>query len=250
MGSLLGSFFLGINQTLISLMWVVPSVCAVVYRYQLIVLKPDGTSFRVFYLHIQGYAPIHREDLQCIRHGTSHNHSQTALKYFHLIFYSLRNYGFLRQAYTHNFIKQIFRLFGIGLIQSALQPLWVLACSTIVEYSQQERFYRVALPTARQTPNLEDQWLERSNSRHQVSPASQKRREQPQQRKVELWARNCREFWRKLRLPCHFWVILHAVNLRHGTDGFTSPPKEGALRIFALEKSDGFGRVWTYELGY
>jgi len=158
-------------------MWVVPSVCAVVYRYQLIVLKPDGTSFRVFYLHIQGYAPIHREDLQCIRHGTSHNHSQTALKYFHLIFYSLRNYGFLRQAYTHNFIKQIFRLFGIGLIQSALQPLWVLACSTIVEYSQQEGFYRVALPAARQTPNLEDQWLERSNSRHQVSPASQKRRE-------------------------------------------------------------------------
>jgi len=41
--------------------------------------------------------------------------------------------------------------------QSALQPLWVLACSTIVEYSQQEGFYRVPLPAARQTPNLEDQ---------------------------------------------------------------------------------------------
>ena len=26
---------------------------------------------------------------------------------------------------------------------------------------------------------------------------------------------------------------LHAVNLRHGTDGFTSPPKEGVLRIFS-----------------
>jgi hypothetical protein len=26
-------------------------------------------------------------------------------------------------------------------------------------------------------------------------------------------------------------VLLHAVNLRHGTDGFTSPPKEGVLRI-------------------
>jgi len=25
--------------------------------------------------------------------------------------------------------------------------------------------------------------------------------------------------------PRHFWVLLHAVNLRHGTDGFTSPPK-------------------------
>jgi hypothetical protein len=27
------------------------------------------------------------------------------------------------------------------------------------------------------------------------------------------------------------------------TDGFTSPPKEGVLRIFCPEKSDGFGRV-------
>jgi hypothetical protein len=30
---------------------------------------------------------------------------------------------------------------------------------------------------------------------------------------------------------------------RHGTDGFTPPPKEGVLRIFSPEKSDGFGRV-------
>jgi len=66
---------------------------------------------------------------------------------------------------------------------------------------------------------------------------------EPQQRKVELWARNCREFCRK-------WVLLHAVNLRHGTDRLTSPPMEGALRIFSPEKSDGFGRVWTRELGY
>ena len=28
--------------------------------------------------------------------------------------------------------------------------------------------------------------------------------------------------------------LLHAVKLRHGTDGFTSPPKEGVLRIFSL----------------
>jgi len=43
------------------------------------------------------------------------------------------------------------------LLQPALQPLWALAYSTIVEYSQQEGFYRVPLPAARQTPNLEDQ---------------------------------------------------------------------------------------------
>jgi hypothetical protein len=30
---------------------------------------------------------------------------------------------------------------------------------------------------------------------------------------------------------------------RHGANGFTSFPKEGMLRIFSPEKSDGFGRV-------
>jgi hypothetical protein len=30
---------------------------------------------------------------------------------------------------------------------------------------------------------------------------------------------------------------------RQGTDGFTSPPREGVLRIFSPEKSDSFGRV-------
>ena len=30
-----------------------------------------------------------------------------------------------------------------------------------------------------------------------------------------------------------FRYLLHAANLRHGTDGFTSPPKEGVLRIFS-----------------
>jgi hypothetical protein len=29
-----------------------------------------------------------------------------------------------------------------------------------------------------------------------------------------------------------FRDLLHAIKLRHGTDGFTSPPKEGVLRIF------------------
>jgi hypothetical protein len=37
--------------------------------------------------------------------------------------------------------------------------------------------------------------------------------------------------------------LLHAAKLRHGTDGFTSPPKEGVLRIFSPVKSDGSGRV-------
>ena len=47
------------------------------------------------------------------------------------------------------------KIYILLLLQSALQPLWVLACSTIVEYSQQEGFYTVSLPVARQNPNLE-----------------------------------------------------------------------------------------------
>ena len=48
---------------------------------------------------------------------------------------------------------------------------------------------------------------------------------------------NCgRENVRKVYLNADFHVtfkdLLHAVKLRHGTDGFTSPPKEGVLRIF------------------
>jgi hypothetical protein len=37
--------------------------------------------------------------------------------------------------------------------------------------------------------------------------------------------------------------FLHAAKLRHWTDGFTSSPKEGALRTFWPEKTFGFGRV-------
>ena len=38
---------------------------------------------------------------------------------------------------------------------------------------------------------------------------------------------------RKLRLPrIHFRVLLHAAHMRHGTNGFTSLPKEGVQRIF------------------
>jgi hypothetical protein len=45
-------------------------------------------------------------------------------------------------------------------------------------------------------------------------------------------------------------VLLHAANLRHGTDDFTSPPKDSMLLIFSSEKSDGFGQDRTHDLGY
>jgi len=40
-----------------------------------------------------------------------------------------------------------------------------------------------------------------------------------------------RQIWLRIRLPPNSRDLLHAANLRHGTDGFTSPPKEGVLRI-------------------
>ena len=37
----------------------------------------------------------------------------------------------------------------------------------------------------------------------------------------------------RIRLPRNSRDLLHAANLRHGADGFTSPLKEGVLRIFS-----------------
>ena len=47
-----------------------------------------------------------------------------------------------------------------------------------------------------------------------------------------MWARNCPVILPKFRLPRKFRDLLHAANPRHETDGFTSSPKEGMLRIF------------------
>jgi len=72
-------------------------------------------------------------------------------------------------------------------------------------------------------------WVRRSNFRHQASPHLSPR-ENTQRRKVELWVRNVREFC--LNAEFTFRELLHAVKLQHGTDGFTSPLKEGVQRIF------------------
>ena len=53
------------------------------------------------------------------------------------------------------------------------------------------------------------------------------------------------------RLPRNIQGLLHAVNLRHETDGFTSPPKEGVLRIFffALKNPTASGGFEPSNLG-
>jgi len=75
-------------------------------------------------------------------------------------------------------------------------------------------------------------WVRRSNFHHQASPQVSPR-ESTQRRKVELWARNVREVRLNADLHVKFRDLLHAVKLRHGTDGFNSPLKEGVLRIFS-----------------
>ena len=42
-----------------------------------------------------------------------------------------------------------------------------------------------------------------------------------------------RQIWPRIQLTRNSMDLLHAANLRHGTDGFTSPPKKGVLRIFS-----------------
>ena len=78
--------------------------------------------------------------------------------------------------------------------------------------------------------------IRRSNFRYQASPRVSPR-ESTQRRKVELWARNVRKFCLNSDLYVTFRDLLHDVKLRHGTDGFTSPPKEGVLRIFFRPKN-------------
>ena len=67
-------------------------------------------------------------------------------------------------------------------------------------------------------------WVRRSNFGHQASP------------RVSPLESTQREMFGKFCLNSDFHVtfrdLLHAVKLRHGTDDFTSPPKEGVLRIF------------------
>ena len=72
------------------------------------------------------------------------------------------------------------------------------------------------------------------------SPPGAPRCERSQRRKWELWAR---------MLSGNFAEILHAANLRYGTEGFTSPPKEGVLRIFFALRPGLNPRTWVLKAG-
>src|SRR5215475_13055817 len=61
-------------------------------------------------------------------------------------------------------------------------------------------------------------WVRRSNFRHQASPRMSPR-ESTQRRKVELWARNVREFCLNAELHVTFRDLLHVVKLYFPSEG-------------------------------
>jgi hypothetical protein len=85
--------------------------------------------------------------------------------------------------------------------------------------------------------------LKRSNSRHKESPASETTQANPSSGRWNYGREIAENFAESGEFNVIFGVLLHAVDVRHGTDGFTSPPKEGVMRIFSSKKSDGFGQV-------
>jgi hypothetical protein len=116
---------------------------------------------------------------------------------------------------------------------------WDSACSSVVEHSQLGGFTEcrcqrhVKPPTWRRT---------RSNFRHKRPPASEATLANPAAEggtMGEKWPR----VLPKVATSTSLLGSFTCCKARHGTDGFTSPPKEGVLRIFSPEKSKGFGRV-------
>jgi hypothetical protein len=103
----------------------------------------------------------------------------------------------------------------------------------------------VPLPAARQTPTLEENQGFRA---FQLSPQEAMLANPAAESGImgEKWLRILPNVATSTSLLASFTCR----KARYGTDGFTSSPKEGVLRIFSPEKSDGFGRVWTRELGY
>ena len=98
-------------------------------------------------------------------------------------------------------------------------------------------------------PLLSPPFLDVPTFRHQVPPHPP-RRERSQQRKWELWARMLSGNFAEMSTSTPFRVLLHGANLRHGNDSFTSPPKEGMLRIFfALKNPTASARFEPANLG-
>jgi hypothetical protein len=78
-----------------------------------------------------------------------------------------------------------------------------------------------------------------SHSHRQVPPRL--RHERPLAGKGGIVGEKCPVILPTMATSMPFRDLLHAANLWHGTDGFTSPPKEGMMRIFSPWK------IWRFE---
>ena len=99
-------------------------------------------------------------------------------------------------------------------------------------------FLQSSVASGTSNPNLEDLWLERSNSRHQVFPRLKQRERNPAAEDGtmgEKLPRNCREFCRKWRLPHHTWVLLHAVNYDMGPTALLPLRRKARWGFFRLK---------------
>jgi hypothetical protein len=72
----------------------------------------------------------------------------------------------------------------------------------------------------------------------------------PSSERWNCWLEICQEVLPKFRIPLKFRDLLLISDLRHATDGFTSPPKEGLRRRFSpgkfLTTSAGLDpRIWV-----
>jgi hypothetical protein len=120
---------------------------------------------------------------------------------------------------------------------------WASACSTVVENSQQEGFTECRCQRHVKPPTwMKTRDLERSNFRDKRPPTSEGTLANPEAEggtMGEKWPR----ILPKVTTSTSLLGSFTCRKARHGTDGFTSPPKEGVLRIFSPGKTDGFGRI-------
>ena len=75
-------------------------------------------------------------------------------------------------------------------------------------------------------------WIRRSNFHHHAS-SHVSPRERPSGGRWNCGQEMSGEFGLNADFHVTFRDLLHAVKLRHGTDGFTSHPKENVLRNFS-----------------
>jgi len=140
-----------------------------------------------------------------------------------------------RGLYSYSFIKTIggvfFYYYYYYYYYSALWPVWAETRVQSDDWNGSGTLHPGQVLRG-SLPLLFPRFLDVPTFHHQVPPRPP-RRERSQRRKWEPWTRMFSGNFAEMTTSTPFRDLLHAANLRHGTDGFISPPKEGMLRIFS-----------------